>query len=260
MTGWPQQQICPLHHPFRVPGPVAVESMLHPFGIGEPIALLNDTRPVNVGTAGRIVRSLAGEGIIKHNRIGHPKNFPARGKGPDGLANGRSKTSRQDAFVVGEFDIAATFRLPGKKSFQDVLAAGKMLSGSFYVTPAIHRSAGNSFEHHDLARAAGSQRGKDKILSDIRDHVEAHRRVWLSRPHLPDIGQSQAALGLGEWRALGIVREQLSDGALPTGDDYQIMAASTTLKIVNSGSLDPQFSAALLKLSHPAGNLEPLVH
>ena len=113
-----------------------------------------------------------------------------------------------------------------------------MLSGSFYVIPAIHRPARNSFEHHNLARTAGSQRGKNKILAHIRDHVEAHRRVWLSRPHLPDIGQSQAALRVGERRAVSIALEHMRDGALPTGDDHQIVAPGAALKIVDIGSLD----------------------
>src|SRR5437899_3636136 len=105
MRGGLEQQVRPLHHPFRVARPVAVEGMLHPFGVGWSIASFYDTFQVNIGTAGRVVRSLAGERIVKHNRIGHPENFAARRKRPDGLADGWGKTSRQYAVVVGEFDI-----------------------------------------------------------------------------------------------------------------------------------------------------------
>src|SRR6266849_3529931 len=260
MTRWLEQKIGPLHHPFCVPGPVAVESVLHPFGIAGATAALDDTFQINVGTAGGIVRSLAGERIVKHNGIGHPENLTARRKRRDGLANRRGKTSCQNATFVGKFDIAAPLRLTGKKGFEDLLAAGKMLSGRLDVSPAIHRPTGNAFEHHDLACAARGQRGKDKILADIRNHVETHRRIRLSGAHLPDISQSQAALWFGEWRALAVAWEQLSDGALPAGDDHQIMAAGTTLEIINIGGFDPQHSPALLKLSHPAGDLEPLVY
>src|SRR5215813_3445804 len=151
MTRWLQQQIRPLHHPFRIPGPVAVEGMLHPFAIGGPITSFHNTLQVNVSTASRVVRSLAGERIVEHDGIGHPENFATRGENPYRLANSRGETSRQDAFVVGEFNITAPLRLPREKSLEDMLAAGKMLSGSLDVGPAIHRPARNSHEHHDLA-------------------------------------------------------------------------------------------------------------
>src|SRR5947209_20633616 len=85
------------------------------------------------------------------------------------LFRSRGNTSRQDAFVIREFDITAPLRLPGKKSFEDLLAAGKMLSGSLHIRPVVHRPARNSFKHHNLARTAGGQRGKDKIFANIRD-------------------------------------------------------------------------------------------
>src|SRR5437870_4468711 len=234
--------------------------MLHPFGIGWSIASFHDTFQVDVSTAGCVVRSLAGEGIVKHNRIGHPENFATRRKRAEGIADGWGKTSCQYAVVVGEFDVAATLRLPGQKGFEDLLAAGEMLGGSLHIRPAVHRSARNSFKHHNLARTAGGQRGKDEVLADIRNQVEADRRIRLSRAHISDISQSQAALRFGERRTVGITLEQLSDSAFTAGDDHQIVAAGTALKIVDVGRLDLQFSSALLKLSHPARYLEPLVH
>src|SRR5437870_8062918 len=169
MPRWLEQKIRPLHHPFCVARPVAVEGLLHPFGVGGAIASFDDTFQVNVGTAGGVVRSLARKGIVKHNRIGHPENFATRGEGADGLANGRGKASRQYAVFIREFDIAAPLRLPGKKSFEDMLAAGKMLSGSLDVSPAVHRPARNSFKPHNLAGPAGGQGGKNKVLTNIRD-------------------------------------------------------------------------------------------
>src|SRR5207245_187721 len=126
MTRWLEQKVRPLHHPFCIAGPVAVEGMLHPFVVGGSIASFHDTFQVNVGTAGRVVRSLAGKRIVKHNCVGHPQNVSTRRKGGNRLAHSRGNTSRQDAFVIREFDITAPLRLPGKKSFEDLLAAGKI--------------------------------------------------------------------------------------------------------------------------------------
>jgi hypothetical protein len=234
--------------------------MLHPFVVGGSIPSFRDTFQINVSTAGRVIRSLARKGIVKHNRVSHPQDVATRRKRGNRPTDSRGKASRQYAVFIREFDIAAPLRLPGKKSFEDMLAAGKMLSGSLDVSPAIHRPTGNSFEHHDLAGTASGQSGKDKVLANIRNYVEAHRRVRLSRAHMSDIGQSEAALRFGERRTVSVALEQLSDGAIPTGDDHQIMAAGAALKIVDVGSLDLQFSAALLKFIHPAGYLEPLVH
>src|SRR2546426_426393 len=174
------------------------------------------TWKVNVGTAGRVVRSLTGKGIVENNGVGHPQDVSTRRERCNRIADSRGKASRQYAVFIREFDIAAPLRLPGKKSFEDILAAGKMLSGSLHIRPAVHRPARNSFKHHNLARTAGGQRGKNKVLADIRKQVEADRRIRLSRVHIPDIGQSQATLRFGERRTVGVALEQLSDGAFTT--------------------------------------------
>src|SRR5436309_3844223 len=165
MTWWLEQKVRQLNHRFWIAGAVAVEGMLHPYRIGRRIASLHDTFQVNVGTAGRVIRSLARKGIIKHNRVSHPQDVASRRKRGNRPADSRGKASRQYAVFIREFDIAAPLRLPGKKSFEDMLAAGKMLSGSLDVSPAIHRPTRNSFKHHNLARTAGGQRGKDKIFA-----------------------------------------------------------------------------------------------
>ena len=133
MTRWLEQKIRPLHHPFCVARPVAVEGLLHPFGVGGAIASFDDTFQVNVGTAGGVVRPLAGKRIVKHNCVCHPQDVSTRRKRGNRLADSRGKASRQYAVFIREFDIAAAFRLPGKKSFENLLAAGKMLSGSLHI-------------------------------------------------------------------------------------------------------------------------------
>src|SRR5436305_1014647 len=150
-------------------GPADAEWMQQTFGVGGAIASFDDTFPVNVGTAGGVVRPLAGKRIVKHNCVCHPQDVSTRRKRGNRLADSRDKAPRQYAVFIREFDIAAPLPLPGKKSCEDMLAAGKMLSGSLDVSPAIHRPTGNSFEHHDLAGTASGQSGKDKVLANIRD-------------------------------------------------------------------------------------------
>src|SRR5712692_3460028 len=135
-----------------------------------------------------------------------------------------------------------------------------MFGGGLDVRPAIHWSAGNALEHHDLARSRGGQGRENEILPNIGDEVEANRGIRLAWEHASDIGESKRPLWFGKWRAAGLTFEGVTDSSLAAGDDHHVMAARTALEIIDARGLDPQVSASLLELSHPARDLHPLIH
>src|SRR5207245_7359498 len=111
MTRWLEQKIRPLHHPFCVARPVAVEGLLHPFGVGGAIASFDDTFQVNVGTAGGVVRPLAGKRIVKHNCVCHPQDVSTRRKRGYRLMDSRGKAITEYDVYMRVFVLTAQFHL-----------------------------------------------------------------------------------------------------------------------------------------------------
>src|SRR5262250_2727453 len=59
-----------------------------------------------------------------------------------------------------------------------------------------------------------------------------------------------------------VVIQRMANGAhraFATGHDHQIVTAGAAFKVIYFSCLDSQFPTTLLKVSHPAGNFEPLV-
>ncbi len=105
------------------------------------------------------------------------------------------------------------------------------------VVPAIHRAGGNSFEHHDFARAGRGQRRENEIFPDAGDDVEVHSGMRLPRSQPLDISEREGALWCIVLALLRVALEQAGDVALACRDDDEVRLRSVFFEVGGRGGL-----------------------
>ena len=89
--------------------------------------------------------------------------------------------------------MVAAFRFPRQEFLENFLAALKMLRRSLHVVPAIHRSARDSFKHHDFACASSCESRKHEVFANAGNQIESNSRKVLSRHHTFDVCKCEGA-------------------------------------------------------------------
>src|SRR5229473_5906934 len=99
-----------------------------------------------------------------------------------------------------------------------------MLLRCLHISPAIHGSAWDPLEYHDLAWPRRRQRRENKIFANSGNQVETDGRVGIARAHIPYIGECQCALWLVIGRTAGVFFKQRPESSLASGNNCQIVA------------------------------------
>ena len=150
---------------------------------------------VDGGALRGVVRALAGDRVVEHDRVGHARarRAPTAAR-PTGLRTvGGKRPARMPLSSVSSMSRqrSASQGMNVSRIHFDCARGARLRRRD--VGPAVHRAAGDALEDHDLAGPARRQRREDEVLAHARDEVEAHGGELGPRRHARHVRERERA-------------------------------------------------------------------